>query len=101
MNKGTEILNDAFGCYNHLEMEPKFEYPDEETAARFRKAYPGYYRGWVRSQPGNLMLPVMYTENWMTYCNFKIRPDDVFVLSHPKSGKLYHFTIDTSLSISC
>jgi len=72
-------------------MEPKFEYPDKETAARLLKAYPGYHQGWVKSQPGDLMLPANYANHWKTYSTFKLRSDDVFVLSHPKSGKLSHF----------
>jgi len=67
-------------------MEPKFEYPDKETAARLLKAYPGYHQGWVKSQPGDLMLPANYANHWKTYSTFKLRSDDVFVLSHPKSG---------------
>ena len=68
-------------------MELKIDSPDEDTAARLLKAFPGYYDGFVKCQPGNLMLPVLFGKNAQTYVDFKTRPDDTFVLSFPKSGK--------------
>lgn len=67
-------------------MEPKIDYPDEDTAARLLKVFPGYCDGFVRVQPGNLMMPSLFSKDSEIYTRFKIRPDDTFVLSFPKSG---------------
>lgn len=64
-----------------------FEDPDAETAARLRKAFPGYKDGFVRCKPGNLLMPMFFKTDWQTFVDFQLREDDIFILSYPKSGK--------------
>ncbi|XP_046632598.1 sulfotransferase 1E1-like [Daphnia pulicaria] len=63
-----------------------FEFPDAETKAKLLAAFPGYSDGFVRCQPGNLLMPLFYKKDWKTYYDFQLRDDDVFILSFPKSG---------------
>lgn len=98
-------------------MALNFDAPDSETAARLLKAFPNYKEGFVRIHPGNLyfefdrqnlthdfvfflinlcrMMNKFYQKDWETYYNFKIREDDIFVLSFPKSGKKSTFFLIT------
>ena len=69
-------------------MELQFDYLDLDTTERLLKSFPGYHDGFVRCQPGNLLMPVFYQKDCKNYSHFKIRSDDIFVLSFPKSGKL-------------
>jgi len=67
-------------------MELQFDYLDLDTTERLLKSFPGYHDGFVRCQPGNLLMPVFYQKDCKNYSHFKIRSDDIFVLSFPKSG---------------
>ena len=54
----------------------------------FLKDFPFYEEGLVRGEPGGFVLTKIYGENAQQLYNFHVRPDDVWVLSFPKSGKL-------------
>ena len=68
-----------------------FEFPDAETKEKLFSAFPGYHDGFVRCQPGNLLMPLFYKKDWKTYYDFQLRDDDVFILSFPKSGEKKSF----------
>lgn len=55
-----------------------FEFPDAETKEKLFSAFPGYHDGFVRCQPGNLLMPLFYKKDWKTYYDFQLRDDDVF-----------------------
>ena len=67
-------------------MELHLDQLDQETAARLAKAFPAYTEGFVRLQPGNVLMPAFFAKDWQTYRNFELRTDDTMVLSFPKSG---------------
>lgn len=53
---------------------------------RFRKDFPSYIEGAVESSPGGYVTSPVYAEHAEDILNFKPRPDDVFLLSFPKTG---------------
>ncbi|XP_032780884.2 sulfotransferase 1E1 [Daphnia magna] len=67
-------------------MTLNFDIVGGETKARLLAAFPGYSEGFVRCQPGNLLMPLFFKKDWQTYFNFQLRNEDVFILSFPKSG---------------
>jgi hypothetical protein len=56
-----------------------------------------YGEGLVRGEPGGFVLTPHYGENAEELYNFHIRPDDIWVLSFPKSGE----SITQLLDIHC
>lgn len=72
---------------NPAKMTLNFDILGGETKARLLAAFPGYSEGFVRCQPGNLLMPLFFKKDWQTYFNFQLRNEDVFILSFPKSGK--------------
>ena len=43
-------------------------------------------KAYIRTQPGNQVLPADYAKFKGQIYNFKLRPDDIFVISWPKTG---------------
>lgn len=64
-----------------------FELMPESLGAQFRKDFPPYVDGLVRSKPGNFIISPKFAENANKLYSFQPRKDDVFVLTFPKSGK--------------
>lgn len=55
---------------------------------QFRKDFPSYTDGLVAASPGGYITTTqVFAENAESIYNLKPRPDDVFVLTFPKSGK--------------
>jgi hypothetical protein len=71
-------------------MRITFEPVDEETQQRLTKAFPGFAKtyGFVRGQPGNILFTAAFEHLGPSFTNLKLRPDDTFVLTLPKSGKI-------------
>lgn len=64
----------------------KFEMMSESLGSQFRKDFPPYIDGLVRSSPGNYVTTPVYAESAEDFYNLKPRKDDVYVLTFPKSG---------------
>ena len=61
----------------------------KEEAARLQSVYDplGHKGDWlIRTNPGNVTLPDSYEKLKERYKNWQVRPDDVYLLSFPKSG---------------
>ncbi|XP_011883394.1 PREDICTED: sulfotransferase 4A1-like [Vollenhovia emeryi] len=64
----------------------KVEYIKDELAAELLKWYPSYKRGFIKIGQKQWFLPYKYVEKGGNIYNFKIRPDDTWLISHPRSG---------------
>ena len=65
----------------------EFKLMPECLEEQFLKDFPAYDEGLVRGEPGGFVLTPRYGENAQELYNFHVRPDDIWVLSFPKSGE--------------
>ena len=66
----------------------KFVPTSESSDPKFRKDFPNYVLGTIRSEPGNYVTCPPYAQSAAEKIyDMKLRPDDVFVISFPKCGK--------------
>ena len=75
----------------------EFKSMPESFVESFLKDFPSYDEGLVRGEPGGFVLTPHYGENAEELYNFHIRPDDIWVLSFPKSGE----SITQLLDVHC
>ncbi|XP_011883398.1 PREDICTED: sulfotransferase family cytosolic 1B member 1-like [Vollenhovia emeryi] len=64
----------------------KVERIKDELAAELLKRYPCHKDGFVKVGQKEWFLPYKYVEKGGKIYNFKIRPDDTWVITHPRSG---------------
>ncbi|XP_071644270.1 sulfotransferase 1C4-like [Temnothorax longispinosus] len=64
----------------------KVECVKDELAADLSKCYPFFKRGFVKICEKKWFLPYKYVEEGDNIYNFKIRPDDTWVITYPRSG---------------
>ncbi|KAI9564852.1 hypothetical protein GHT06_008593 [Daphnia sinensis] len=64
----------------------EFKSIPESLEEPFLKEFPEYVEGIVRGDPGGFVLTPHYGEHAEELYNFHVRPDDIWVLSFPKSG---------------
>ena len=79
-------------------LDVQFEVVPETMEAQFRKDFPFYIHGMVRSVPGNYLTFPEYPKRAEEIYNLLPRSDDVYVLTFPKSG-LKVFTYSSVYSI--
>jgi hypothetical protein len=65
----------------------EFKSMPESLEEQFLKDFPSYDEGLVRGEPGGFVLTPQYGEHAEELYNFHVRPDDIWVLSFPKSGE--------------
>lgn len=58
----------------------------ESHSPNFKRHFPNYKEGLVYSTPGNYVTLSEYPNNAAEVYNMKVRPDDIFVMTFPKSG---------------
>lgn len=69
---------------------------------QFRQDFPSYTDGLVEASPGGYITTTqVFAENAENIYNLKPRPDDVFVLTFPKSGNLKFICIYAYFQIIC
>lgn len=66
---------------------PKYELLPEDKVKEMLKDFQGERTGFVWVGPKKYLFPYRYIEQGTGFINFKIRPNDTFVTSYPRSGK--------------
>ncbi|KYN08201.1 Sulfotransferase 1C4 [Cyphomyrmex costatus] len=64
----------------------KVEHIEGELAVALSKWYPFHKRNFIKIGEKKCLLPYKYIENSDSLYNFKIRPDDTWIITHPRSG---------------
>ena len=72
---------------NKSSFQVKFVQTSESSDPKFRKDFPNYVTGTIRSEPGNYVTCPPYAQAAEKIYKMTLRPDDVFVISFPKCGK--------------
>ncbi|XP_077254649.1 sulfotransferase 1E1 isoform X1 [Temnothorax americanus] len=65
---------------------PKYELLPEEKTREMLKLFKGERTGFVLVGPKKYFFPFRYIEQGAGFYNFEARPDDTWILSHPRSG---------------
>ena len=71
----------------------KVERVEGELATSLLKWYPLHKHGFVKIGQKKWFLPYKYVENGDNIYNFEIRPDDTWIFSYPRSGKLFSLCV--------
>jgi len=69
--------------------ELKVERIEGELAVALSEWYPPHKRGFVKIGRKKWFLPYKYVEKGDDIYNFEIRPDDTWIVTYPRSGKLF------------
>ena len=65
---------------------PNYELLSEEKTKEMLKLFKGERTGFVLVGPKKYLLPFRYVEQGEGFYNFKVKSDDTWLLSHPRSG---------------
>ncbi|TGZ32774.1 Estrogen sulfotransferase [Temnothorax longispinosus] len=65
---------------------PKYELLPEEKTREMLKLFKGERTGFVLVGPKKYFFPFRYIEQGAGFYNFEARPDDTWILSHPRSA---------------
>ncbi|XP_039312928.1 sulfotransferase 4A1 [Solenopsis invicta] len=64
----------------------KVECVEDELATELSELYPIFKRGFVKVGKKKWFLPYRYVEDGDKIYNFEVRPDDTWIITHPRSG---------------
>ena len=65
---------------------PNYELLSKEKTKEMLKLFKGERTGFVLVGPKKYFFPFRYIEQAEGFYNFKVRSDDTWLLSHPRSG---------------
>ena len=65
------------------------ELEENDSYKKFLSEQNAYKEGFIRLQPYNQIMPKEYIKHAKRIHDFKIRPDDVWISSFPKCGKIF------------
>ncbi|XP_057378326.2 sulfotransferase 1A3-like [Daphnia carinata] len=74
------------GAKERLQLQEKFDLMPETLGGQFRKDFPPYIDGLVRSVPHRYVTTPEYAKNAEDIYNLAPRPDDIYVSTFPKCG---------------
>ncbi|KAI9553518.1 hypothetical protein GHT06_021436 [Daphnia sinensis] len=74
------------GAKERLQLQEKFEIMPETLGGQFRKDFPPYLDGLVRSVPHRYVTTPEFAKNAEDIYNLAPRPDDIYVSTFPKCG---------------
>lgn len=77
------------GANKRFPFNVKFDLMPETLGGQFRKDFPPYIDGLVKSLPGNYITTPEYSKKAEDIYNFTPRPDDVYITTFPKCGKFF------------
>ena len=75
------------GANKRFPLDFKFEILPETLGGQFRKDFPPYVDGLVKTIPGGYVTTPEYSKRAEDIYNLTPRPDDVYVSTFPKCGK--------------
>lgn len=61
---------------------------ESEMSAKLSKIF-GKENVFIRVQPGDVVMPRKYSEIGESILNLKVRPDDTWLVSYPRTGEFY------------
>jgi len=70
----------------------KIERIEGELAVALSKSYPKRVTGFVKIGEKKWFLPYKYIEQADKILNFETCPDDTWIITYPRSGKLFSFS---------
>jgi len=71
----------------------KIERVEGELAIALSKLYPERVKGFVKIGEKKWFLSYKFVERGDEVLNFKTRPDDTWIITYPRSGKLFFFVL--------
>ena len=77
---------------NESQLNVKFNVIPKTKLDPFQQHFASFKNGLVTSDPGNLVVTPLYSENAEKIYRMEPREDDVWIVTYPKCGKrIYHF----------
>jgi len=81
--------------------ELKVERVEGELAVALSEGYSHYNRDFVKIGQKKWFLPYRYVKEGDNIYNFEIRPDDTWIITYPRSGKLISLSDSTYYLFHC
>ena len=72
-----------------LQLDVKFESIPETLESSYKEHFPVFDKGLVRGEPGGFIFHPHYASNAEKIYNMKVRSDDVWIRTFPRSGILF------------
>ena len=74
-----------------LQLDVKFESIPETLESSYKEHFPVFDKGLVRGEPGGFIFHPHYANHAEKIYNMKVRSDDVWIRTFPRSGNIQFF----------